>query len=108
MARNTKKTKVKKNRSYKIQKLAGVPSLNIRGKFLEKLGVTIGSHWEMIETQEQDTIILKKVPQAMTLYREALYELEQSKKAMMVCESRANYLAEKLAEKAEKQNGGNV
>ena len=104
MAKKTK-TKVKKNRSYKIQKLAGVPSLNIRGKFLEALGVTIGSRWEMIEGSEPDTIILKKVPQMLLDYREALYELEQSKRAMLVCESRVQYLAENLTKK---QSGGNA
>jgi len=93
MAKNSE-TKVQKNRSYKIQKLAGVPSLNIRGKFLEALGVTIGSHWEMVVGSEPDTIILKKIPQKRIDYREALYELEQSKKALMVCESRVKYLAE--------------
>ena len=92
-----KKTKVKKkNRSYKIQEMAGVPSLNIRGKFLEALGVTIGSRWEMIMGSDPDTIILKKVPQAMIDYRDALYELDKSKKAMMVCESRIEYLATKI------------
>ena len=99
-----KKAKVKKNRSYKIQKLAGVPSLNIRGKFLEKLGLTIGSRWEMIVGSDPDTIILKKIPQAMIDYREALQGLEQSKRAMMVCENHVKYLAEKL----EKQTGGNT
>lgn len=91
-----KKNKVKKNRSYKIQELAGVPSLNIRGKFLEALGVTIGSRWEMITGSEPDTIILKKIPQVMIDYRDALYGLEQAKKAMMVCESRAQYLATQI------------
>ena len=94
-----KNAKVKKNRTYKIQKLGGVPSLNIRGKFLEKLGVEVGSRWEMIE--DTDLIILKKVPQIVNDYNNAISLLNQSKTAMMVCESRVQYLATQI-------NGGNA
>ena len=90
-----KNAKVKKNRTYKIQKLGGVPSLNIRGKFLEKLGVEIGSCWELIEGT--DMITFKKVPQLVTDYNNAISQLNQSKKAMMVCESRVQYLATQIS-----------
>lgn len=96
MAKKVKATKAKKIRSYKIQKLAGVPSLSIRGKFLAKLGVDIGSRWEMFEGTDPDTIILKKVPQAVSSYREAFAEFQKAKQTLMVCEDRAQYLATQI------------
>jgi len=71
MAKKTKETKAKKNRLYTIQSdVNHVPFLNIRGKFLEKIGVEVGSRWEMIESE--DMLILKKMPQAISEYNDTL------------------------------------
>jgi len=90
---------MKKKRTYKIQRLAGVPSLNIRGKFLEELGVEVGSRWEMVI--ENDTIILKKIPEAVAKYQDAVSELKQAKQATTICENQVKHLAVQI-------NGGDT
>ena len=94
-----KKSEKAKKRSYKIQELGGVPSINIRGKFLEKLGVEVGSYWEL--SQNEDMIILKKVPQIVVDYNEAKRQLKQSQQAMIVCENRVKHLSTMVAESRE-------
>ena len=48
-------------KTYTIQKMAGVPCLTIRGKFLEKeFGIGVGEKLQLIE--ENDMLILRKLP----------------------------------------------
>lgn len=48
-------------KTYTIQKMAGVPSLTIRGKFLDtEFGVQVGTRLKLIEGKNM--LILVKVP----------------------------------------------
>lgn len=58
-ALQTKAPKTKKNRSYKVYSDSNsTPYLHIRGKYLEAMGIEVGSRWEMIP--DGDTIMLRK------------------------------------------------
>ena len=80
-----KNKKVKRIRSYKVQTDAyGVPYINIKGKFLENLEMGLGTHFEMIETDNM--LILRKQTAAEISLKEVLSLRTTYKRLFNLCE----------------------
>jgi bifunctional DNA-binding transcriptional regulator/antitoxin component of YhaV-PrlF toxin-antitoxin module len=75
-------------RTYKVQKIQDAPCITIKGKWLGKFGIGIGSRLELIEVD--DMIVLMKIPDE-TAEREML-EIEARD-----LERRLNDIKRKLA-----------
>ena len=93
-----------KNRIYTIGRLAGVPSFNIRGKFVtSELGLNEGDKvtlrhdldiTKLVELyQSGELIIFQKMPKLERLRLENEQRMAYLKKQMLVCEQRASYFA---------------
>jgi len=96
--------KKRKNRNYTIGRLAGVPSFNIRGKFMtNELGLTQGDKVtlrhdldvrKLVELyQKGELLVFQKMSKFEQLRQANLQRLEYLQKEMMVCEQRASYFA---------------
>ena len=80
-----KNKKVKRLRSYKVQTDAyGVPYIHIKGKFLEDLEMGVGTHFEMIETDNM--LILRKQTAAEISLKEVLRLRTTYKRLFNLCE----------------------
>ena len=96
--------KKRKNRNYTIGRLAGVPSFNMRGKFVtSELGLEEGDKValrhdldvnKLVELyQKGELLILHKMPKLDVLRQANEKRMAYLKREMLVCEERATYLA---------------
>ena len=80
-----KNKKVRRIRSYKVQQDAyQVPFITIKGKFLEGLDMGVGTHFEMIETDNM--LILRKQTAAEISLKEVLRLRTTYKRLFNLCE----------------------
>ena len=81
-----------KNRSYKVYSDSNnTPYLHIRGKYLEAMGIEVGTRWEMIS--DGNTIILRKFSDKEALSYDTAREAKARDKkrlALQVAEKRVS------------------
>ena len=96
--------KQRKNRNYTIGRMAGVPSFNIRGKFLtNELGLDDGDKVtlrhdldtnKLIELYQQgELLVFQKLTQQEKLRQENEQRLRSLKKEMLVCQQLSRHYA---------------
>jgi len=83
MKKTTRNKTNTRKRTYTVQEQEGVPSLRIRGKWLEKeLGIDIGTRLQLIPGKNK--LILRKIP-------ETIVKREKAERQLAIAEKEAAY-----------------
>jgi len=93
--------KPKGSHAYTIRELAGVPSLHIKGKFLEtEFGLSVGDKVELIA--KGNTIILRKLTAIEVAQIMVAKDLRRAKKEVCACRKEVNYFGGLLTDENQK------